>query len=76
MAKRMVRCSMPGCQNEATTRFAAPWEYGRFHELKTYGYACEGHKPEVLERVQARPRPGGLDEGESLGEVGEYPVSA
>ncbi len=74
MAKRNVRCSMPGCENEATSKVAAPWEYGRFHEFKTYGYACPGHGPEVLEKARARPKPKKPDEGETLGELVERPL--
>ncbi len=74
MPKTLVKCSLPYCEEEATTKIAAPWVYGRFEELKTYGYACADHVDEVVDRAGDRPKPP-LAEGESLGEIGTYALS-
>lgn len=72
MPTTIVRCSVPGCEHEATAKIAAPWTYGRFAEQKTYGYACPDHIDEVLARVRSRRRPPRLDAGETLGTIEAY----
>ncbi len=72
MPLTIVKCSVHGCDAQATTKIAAPWTYGRFSEMKTYGYACPSHSETVVEFAESRPRPKRLAEGETLGEVGLY----
>src|SRR4051794_22113251 len=38
-----VRCSKPKCGKPAAYKIAAPWSYGQFSELKSYGLACSEH---------------------------------
>jgi hypothetical protein len=68
----MVKCSVPDCDKEASAKVAAPWTFGRFAELKTYGYACPAHTDEVVEKAEVRSKPPHLAEGETLGQVGIY----
>lgn len=75
MRDTTVYCSMSGCENAATIKIAAPWKYGHFSELKTYGYACDACAPEALARVQAqRGKLVNLAPGEFLGEIGTYEI--
>ncbi len=71
MSTNVVPCSVPGCDSDAASKLAAPWSYGRFQELKTYGYACPAHQDSMIEYAENRPKPS-LDQGETLGEVGRY----
>jgi hypothetical protein len=53
-AERVVRCSEPDCSEPACYKIAAPWTDGRFNELKTYGFACAAHLPDVLRSAEVR----------------------
>jgi hypothetical protein len=74
MPKTVVKCSSPGCGEPATAKIAAPWEYGRFTELKTYAYSCPGHTDAMVEFAEKRPKPPRLEAGEMLGKVRSYEV--
>lgn len=50
----VVRCSEPGCQEPARYKIASPWTDGRYQELKTYGFACAEHLPDVLRSAEVR----------------------
>ena len=72
MPTTIVRCSMPGCQEAATQKIAAPWQNGRFSELKTYGFACPAHADSVLLIAERRPKPRLPTPGESVGGIAAY----
>lgn len=55
-------------------KIAAPWSYGRFHELKTYGFACPEHVGTVLRHAESKPKPYKLAEGEEMGSMSAYPL--
>lgn len=74
MNRTVVGCSTTGCSEPAVAKVAAPWSYGRFHELKTYGFACAGHLTECVQRAQAKRKPR-LDQGEEVGAIGTHPMS-
>jgi hypothetical protein len=65
-------CSIPGCENEARYKAAAPWSDGRVSELKTYGLACDAHRDAILSDANERRAGLRLAEGEQLGPVGLY----
>jgi hypothetical protein len=67
-----VTCSAPGCAEEATYKIAAPWSDGRFHELKTFGFACADHLGEVFRAAEARRRAYTPSQGETIEEIGLY----
>lgn len=69
---KVVGCSMPGCPGPATHKVAAPWSYGRFAELKTYGLACEDHQGVILEKAKGRRKPYVGEPGETIGEIAVY----
>lgn len=75
MTTTVVTCTTPGCASLAAAKVAAPWSHGRFHELKTYGYACSGHLTGAVQQAAAKPRPA-LDEGEEVGAIGTYPIGS
>ena len=74
MPVTIVLCSMPDCGEVADSKIAAPWKYGRFSELKTYGYACSDHVQDVLLDAEARAEAVLLAPGEWLGEIEDYPL--
>src|SRR5437867_4483025 len=65
MAETVVRCQMPECQAGVEYKIAAPWSYGRFAELKTYGFSCAAHPGAVLDYARRRPKPISVDPGEA-----------
>ena len=72
MPETVVKCSLPGCEQVAATKIAAPWKDGRFAELKTYGYACSGHAASMIERAGKRARPTHFEPGETIGMISSY----
>lgn len=73
MSRTDVKCTIPGCVEPAAAKVAAPWSYGRFHELKTFGFSCLGHLGDAVRRASAKPQPA-LDAGEDVGAIGTYPI--
>lgn len=67
-----VRCSAPGCEEQATHKIAAPWSDGRFLELKTYGFACPEHLPDVCREAERRWLDYEPVTGEAVGGIGIY----
>lgn len=67
-----VLCSMPECAEPATYKIAAPWSDGRFHELKTYGFACGNHLGDVFRAAEGRRRTYTPSEGEAVEDIGLY----
>ena len=72
MPLTVIKCSMPGCKEVAVSKVAAPWSYGNFRELKTYGFACPSHSDSVLAYALNRPKPTHFSPGETVGEIGVY----
>ena len=72
MPETVVKCSLPGCEQVAATKIAAPWKDSRFAELKTYGFACSTHASAVADRASKRTRPSHFDPGETIGQIGSY----
>jgi hypothetical protein len=67
-----VLCDHPGCTEPATHKIASVWKDSQFSELKTYGFACQQHAPEIYRNAEVRwleyePVP-----GESVGKIGIY----
>jgi hypothetical protein len=72
MPKTIVKCSSPGCREDAESKIAAPWKDGSHAELKTYGFACSDHSETVIAYAQRRPKPRYLAPSESVGGIGTY----
>jgi hypothetical protein len=72
MATTVVRCSVLDCQRAATYKIAAPWNDGRFSELKTYGHACAEHVGPVFRAAEERRAKYHPAPGESVNEIGIY----
>ena len=72
MHDTIVRCSSPGCIEEAAYKLAAPWSDGRFSELKTYGLACPDHLGDVFRASESRRQAHQPAPGEVLDEVGIF----
>ena len=72
MPKKPVECSVPDCHESATHKVAAPWSYGRFSELKTYGLACDDHEPTVLETALKRRKHYTVEPGEVVEEIAVF----
>jgi hypothetical protein len=75
MPVTVVRCSNAGCQATASSKIAAPWKYGDFSELKTYGYSCADHSKSVIEYARKRPKPSHFSQGEWVGEIGVFDLA-
>jgi hypothetical protein len=73
--KTVVKCSLPGCDDDAATKVAAPWKDGSHSELNTYGYACPAHVEDVVADAEGRPKAYRLAPGESVGEIGTFPLA-
>ncbi|HWE35202.1 MAG TPA: hypothetical protein VG406_01420 [Isosphaeraceae bacterium] len=72
----IVRCSALGCRERAAKKIAARWTGNGFAELKTYGFTCPEHDRAVVAYALGRPnRSHHMAEGESIGEVGTYPLA-
>jgi hypothetical protein len=74
MSRTIVRCSMPGCKEEALSKVAVPWHYGSIAELKTYGYACSTHIDSVVATARRRADASHLAPDESVGELAPVPL--
>ena len=74
MPETVVKCSMPGCRENATVKVAAPWQGGRFTELKTFGFACQAHAEKFLSDARKRAKPQNLSPDETMGEFTSYPL--
>jgi hypothetical protein len=72
MYNHAVLCSHPYCSEPATYKVAAPWSYGRFAELKTYGFACTDHLGEVFQDAEDRRLDYTLCPGEVIEEIAIY----
>jgi hypothetical protein len=70
------RCSAPHCDQPAVYKVAAPWSNGTSHELKNYGLACEAHRDSQLALARLHRQGLPLAEGETLGSVGLYKLTA
>ncbi len=73
--KTIVKCSLPGCDDDAVTKIAALWKYGSHAELNTYGYACPAHAEEVVAEAEGRAKAYRLAPGESVGKIGTIPLA-
>ena len=74
MPETIVKCSMPTCSENASVKVAAPWQGGRFSELKTYGFACPSHAEKLLSDARNHPAPQNLSVGETVGQFTTYPL--
>ncbi len=72
MPKMPIECSIPDCHATATHKVAAPWSYGRFAELKTYGLACDEHDATVLETARRRRKHYAIEPGEVVEEIAVF----
>lgn len=72
MYQKIAECSVPECQEPATHKVAAPWTYGAFAELKTYGLACSQHPEPVLATALGRQKQYAVEPGETIAEIGIY----
>jgi hypothetical protein len=72
MTSTIVRCAMPGCEEPATYKIAAPWSDGSFSELKTYGHACSDHLGMVFRDAEQRREAYQPTPGETVEEIGIY----
>src|SRR5271157_5094138 len=54
--KTVVKCSLPGCDDYAVMKVAAPWKDGSHAELNTYGYACPAHAEDVVAYAEGRAK--------------------
>lgn len=73
--KTVVKCSLPGCDDDAVTKIAALWKDGSHSELTTYGYACPAHAAEVVADAEGRTKVYRLAPGESVGKIGTFPLA-
>jgi hypothetical protein len=70
--KTTVLCEIPGCGEPATYKVAAPWTDGRFSELKTYGFACPDHVPDLCRFAEMRWLDYEPVKGEQVERIGIY----
>jgi hypothetical protein len=75
MPVTVVRCTNPGCHAAASSKIAAPWKYGVFSELKTFGYTCADHSEAVIKYAEKRPKPSHFSPDEWVGEIGLYDLA-
>ena len=73
--KTIVKCSFPGCSDDAVTKVAAPWKEGSNAELNTYGYACPAHTEDVVAEAEGRVQAYRLAPGESVGKISTFPLA-
>jgi hypothetical protein len=76
MYKRDVLCGSPECEKLAAYKIAAPWSYGKFAELKSYGLACEDHFGAAFRDARRRWSLHLTSPEETIGEVGLYRFEA
>jgi len=72
MYTRNVLCSKAECEKPAAYKVAAPWSYGRFEELKSYGLACSDHFGDVYREAQHRCKLHPASGEDRVGEIGIY----
>ena len=72
MYTRDVPCGAPECEKLATHKIAAPWSYGKFAELKSYGLACEDHVGTAFREGRKRWGLHLVSPEETVGDVGIY----
>jgi hypothetical protein len=72
MYTKDVNCSKPHCGKPAAYKIAAPWNYGRFAELKCYGLACADHFGDAFREAQRRSKLHSPSSDEVVGEIGIY----
>jgi hypothetical protein len=75
MPTTVVKCSLPDCEEAATSKVAAPWSDGRFSELKTFGFACPAHAEAVVSDARGRLRSHRHAADESVGDIDLYPLA-
>jgi hypothetical protein len=63
---------MPGCQEPATYKIAAPWSVGSFFELKTYAHSCADHIRAAFRDSEQRQQAYKPVPGETIEEIGIY----
>ena len=73
--KTVVKCSLPGCDDDAVTKVVALWKDDSHSELNTYGYACPAHAAEVVAAAEGRAKAYRLAPGESEGKIGTLPLA-
>jgi hypothetical protein len=69
-------CSAPNCDHPAVYKVAAPWSNGSSRELKNYGLACESHRDWQLNLAKQNRQGLKVAEGEVVGPVGLYQLTA
>ena len=74
MPETTVKCSISKCSEKASVKVAAPWQDGRFSELKTFGFACQAHIENVVADARKHGKPQNLAPGETVGDFGSYPI--
>jgi len=67
-----VRCSKSKCGKPAAYKIAAPWSYGQFSELKSYGLACSEHFGDTYREAQGRSKEHHASGEEAVGEISVY----
>jgi hypothetical protein len=72
MYSRDVVCGKRDCGKPAAYKIAAPWNYGRFAELKSYGLACPDHFGDAFRDAQRRSKLHAPSPEEAVGEIGIY----
>jgi hypothetical protein len=72
MQSKIVRCSVPGCEETAVYKIAAPWSDGVFTELKSFGFACPDHLGQIFREAEDRKKNYPPMPAETVGEIGIY----
>ena len=72
MYSKDVHCSTPECEHAAEYKIAAPWSYGSFAELKTYGLACADHKNQLFHAAVERGKSHSPSPDEKIGPIALY----
>jgi hypothetical protein len=72
MYTRDVVCSKAKCGKPAAYKIAAPWSYGSFQELKSYGLACSDHLGDAFRAAEGRSKLHEPSVEETVGEIGLY----
>ena len=72
MYTKDVLCGSPECEKPAAYKCAAPWTYGNFAELKSYGLACEDHFGHLFREARRRWGLHLVSSDETVGDVGLY----
>jgi hypothetical protein len=72
MYDRPVTCGVPGCDQPAEYKIAAPWSAGRFSELKTYGLGCEAHYADLYRDALRRRKTHPPTSEEAQGDIAVF----